>query len=139
MKIINKEIVKKTKGDNDIINLTDDLIDLLKQLKLTKGNCTVFSIGSTGGITTLEYEPGLLKDIPDFLEKIAPKYEKYFHNDTWGDGNGHSHIRSALFKTSFVIPFDKGEFFLGTWQQVVFIDFDNRPRTRRIIAQFIGE
>ncbi|HRE41036.1 MAG TPA: secondary thiamine-phosphate synthase enzyme YjbQ [Ignavibacteria bacterium] len=139
MKIITKELIYKTKGDSEIIDLTLDLNKLLIETKLSEGNCTVFSIGSTGGITTLEYEPGLLKDIPSFLDKIIPKYEKYFHNDTWGDGNGHSHIRSAIFKTSLTIPFAKKLFFLGTWQQVVFIDFDNRPRTRRIIAQFIGE
>ncbi len=139
MKIITEEIHKKTRGNCDIVNLTDDLTELLKKSGMSQGNCTVFSIGSTSAITTVEYEPGLIKDIPKFLDEIIPQFKNYHHNETWGDGNGHSHLRSSLYKTSLTIPFNNGEFFLGTWQQVVFLDFDNRERTRRIIAQFIGE
>jgi secondary thiamine-phosphate synthase enzyme len=100
---------------------------------------TVFSIGSTGGVSTVEYEPGLLKDIKIFFDKILPSALRYNHDDTWGDGNGHSHLRSFLVKTSLSVPVIKGELTLGTWQQVVFIDFDNRPRTRRIVFQIMGE
>ncbi len=139
MKITTNEIIKKTKGNCEIVNLTDDIIDLLKESGLKQGQCTVFSIGSTSAITTMEYEPGLIKDIPKFLDEIIPQFKKYHHNDTWGDGNGHSHLRSSLFKSSLIIPFNNGEFYLGTWQQVVFLDFDNRERTRRIVVQFIGE
>lgn len=139
MKITTNEILKKTKGNCEIINLTDDIIDLLNESGLRQGQCTVFSIGSTSAITTMEYEPGLIKDIPKFLDEIIPQFKKYHHNDTWGDGNGHSHLRSSLYKSSLTIPFNNGELYLGTWQQVVFLDFDNRERTRRIIVQFIGE
>ncbi|MCB0721939.1 MAG: secondary thiamine-phosphate synthase enzyme YjbQ [Ignavibacteriae bacterium] len=139
IRISTNEIIKKTRGNCDIINLTDDLIDLLRETGMNQGQCTVFSIGSTSAITTVEYEPGLIKDIPEFLDELIPQYKKYHHNDTWGDGNGHSHLRSSLYKSSLTIPFSNGEFYLGTWQQVVFLDFDNRERTRRIIVQFIGE
>jgi secondary thiamine-phosphate synthase enzyme len=139
MKITTNEIIKKTKGNCEIVNLTDDIIDLLNESGMKQGQCTVFSIGSTSAITTMEYEPGLIKDIPKFLDEIIPQFQKYHHNDTWGDGNGHSHLRSSLFKSSLTIPFNNGEFYLGTWQQVVFLDFDNRERTRRIVVQFIGE
>jgi secondary thiamine-phosphate synthase enzyme len=139
MKIITEEIIKKTKGDCDIINITGDIESFLLNSKIQNGLLTAFSVGSTGGISTIEYEPGLLKDIPKFFEKIAPSSLRYNHDDTWGDGNGHSHIRSFLVKTSLSVPVVKGELTLGTWQQVVFIDFDNKPRTRRIVLQLMGE
>lgn len=139
MKIITKEIIISTEGNCDIKNITLEVQRILIASKLQEGNCTVFSIGSTASITTIEYEPGLLKDIPKVLEKLIPTLSKYQHNDTWGDNNGHSHIRSALFGTSFNVPFIKGELILGTWQQIVLIDFDNRKRTRRIAIQLIGE
>lgn len=139
MKVISEEIIKKTEGKCDIINLTDELERFIEKTKSINGLLTVFSVGSTGGISTVEYEPGLLKDIPKFFEKIIPSSVRYNHDDTWGDGNGHSHIRSFIVKTSLSIPVIKGELTLGTWQQVVFVDFDNRPRTRRIILQYIGE
>jgi secondary thiamine-phosphate synthase enzyme len=139
LKIITQEIQKKTKGNCDIIDITGDIHNCLFKSGIKEGTCTVFSIGSTAGITTIEYEPGLLKDIQKLLEKLIPSASRYHHDDTWGDGNGHAHLRSAFFKTSFSIPVFKGELTLGTWQQVVLIDFDNRSRTRRIIVQFLGE
>jgi secondary thiamine-phosphate synthase enzyme len=139
MKIKTEEIIKETKGNCDIIDITDDVKVLLRESKLTQGTCTLFVVGSTAGLTTIEFEPGLRKDIPKLLDKLIPQYASYHHNDTWGDGNGHSHLRSALFKTSFAVPFNNSELFLGTWQQIVLIDFDNRSRTRRVVAQFIGE
>ena len=139
MKISSKEIVISTEGNCDIKDITDEVRKVLKDSKLKEGNCNVFSIGSTASVTTIEYEPGLLKDIPRILEKLIPAYAKYQHNDTWGDNNGHSHIRSAIIGTSLNIPFIKSELTLGTWQQIVLIDFDNRKRTRRIIVQLIGE
>ena len=102
MKIVNEEIIKKTNGKCDIIDLTDDATDFIKRSKIKNGLCTIFSVGSTGGITTVEYEPGLLKDIPKFFEKIIPSAVRYHHDDTWGDGNGHAHIRSSLLKTSLL-------------------------------------
>lgn len=139
MKIITQEIQKKTKGNCDILDITSDINTIVLKSGIKEGNCTVFSVGSTAGITSIEYEPGLLKDIPKLLDKLIPSALRYHHDDTWGDGNGHAHLRSALFKTSLSIPIFKGELTLGTWQQVVLIDFDNRSRTRRIIIQILGE
>ncbi len=139
MKIITQEIQRKTKGNCDIIDITNDIQNIMLDSSIKEGLCTVFSVGSTAGITTIEYEPGLLKDIPKLLEKLIPSAIRYNHDDTWGDGNGHSHLRSALIKTSLSIPIYKGELTLGTWQQIVLIDFDNRSRTRRIVIQIMGE
>ncbi len=139
MKILTKEIIISTEGNSDIKNITEEVQQILQFSKLQEGNCTVFSIGSTASVTTIEYEPGLLKDLPKVFEKLIPTYSKYYHNDTWGDDNGHSHLRSAIVGTSFNVPFVKGELLLGTWQQIVLIDFDNRKRTRRIAVQLIGE
>jgi secondary thiamine-phosphate synthase enzyme len=139
LKIITNEIQVKTKGNCDVKDLTSGITDIVIKSGIKEGQCTVFSVGSTAGITTIEFEPGLIKDIPKLLDKLIPPAVKYHHDDTWGDGNGHSHLRSALFKTSLTIPVYKGELTLGTWQQVVLIDFDNRSRTRRIVIQIIGE
>ena len=139
MKIISQEITKRTKGNCDIVEITDDVNNIINNSKIKNGNCTLFSIGSTAGITTIEYEPGLLKDLPKLLDKLIPSSVQYHHDDTWGDGNGYAHLRSALFKTSFTVPVINGELTLGTWQQIVLIDFDNRERTRRIVVQLIGE
>jgi secondary thiamine-phosphate synthase enzyme len=139
MKIITQEIQKKTKGNCDIIDITGDINDIILKSGMKEGLCTVFSVGSTAGITTIEYEPGLLKDIPKLLDKLIPSAVRYSHDDTWGDGNGHAHLRSALYKTSLSIPIYKGELTLGTWQQIVLLDFDNRSRARRIVIQLMGE
>ena len=139
MKIISHEITKKTKGNCDIIDITGEINEVILKSGIKEGSCTVFSVGSTAGITTIEYEPGLLKDIPKLFDKLIPSAVRYNHDDTWGDGNGHAHLRSALIKTSLSIPVIKGELTLGTWQQVVLLDFDNRSRTRRIVIQVLGE
>ena len=139
MKSLSEEIIKSSNGNCDIINITDDVIETLRKFEVKDGLCTIFSIGSTAGITTIEYEPGLIKDLPKLLDKIIPSGVRYHHDDTWGDGNGHAHLRSALFKTSLSVPFVKGDLTLGTWQQIILVDFDNRKRTRRIVVQFIGE
>jgi secondary thiamine-phosphate synthase enzyme len=134
-----EEILKTSEAHCQIFDITDDIVGIIEKSKIKNGLVTVFAIGSTTGITTIEYEPGLIKDIPKLLEKLIPTYQNYSHNDTWGDGNGHSHLRSALIKTSLTIPLVKSEMTLGTWQQVVFIDFDNKHRTRRIAVQVMGE
>lgn len=139
MKVITLETVIPTQGNCHIINISDIVRNSLKGSKLKEGNCTVFSIGSTASITTIEYEGGLLQDFPKIMDKLVPQYGKYKHNDTWGDNNGHSHIRSALIGTSLCVPFKNSELMLGTWQQIILIDFDERPRSRRIAIQFIGE
>ena len=133
------EIILSSKGSCDIINITDQTHKVIEKSRIKNGIVTVFAVGSTAGITTIEYEPGLLKDIPKLMDRIIPTIGSYKHNDTWGDGNGHSHLRSALIKSSLTIPIVNSEMTLGTWQQIVFLDFDNRPRTRRIAVQILGE
>jgi secondary thiamine-phosphate synthase enzyme len=139
MKVITQETVIPTEGNCHIINISDIVRTSLKDSKLMEGNCTVFSIGSTASITTIEFEGGLLEDFPNIMDKLVPQFGKYKHNDTWGDNNGHSHIRSALLGASLCVPFKNSELMLGTWQQIVLIDFDERPRSRRMAIQFIGE
>ena len=139
MQIINQRITLKTKGSGDLVNITDEISKLLQQSKLTEGNITVFNIGSTTAITTLEFEPGMIKDMQELYEKIVPSNQHYHHDDTWGDANGFSHLRAALQGPCLTIPFEKGNLLLGTWQQVVLAEFDNRPRQRKIVVQIIGE
>ena len=128
-----------TKGFGDIIDLTDHVMAVLKRSKIENGLVTVFCPGSTGGITTIEYESGVLKDLQKAIEKIVPSDIPYEHDRRWGDGNGFSHVRAALMKPSLSIPLVKGRLSLGTWQQIVFIDFDNRKRDRNILVHIIGE
>ncbi len=128
----------KTKGNCDIIDITDAVENLVREQKYIEGNALVFISGSTAGITTIEYEPGLLKDYPKLFDKLIPESESYHHNNTWHDGNGHSHLRASLQKSSFTIPFRNSKLLLGTWQQVVLVDFDNRARTREVIVQLTG-
>jgi secondary thiamine-phosphate synthase enzyme len=113
--------------------------DLLSKHKLKEGNLTVFVSGSTASVTTTEFEPGLRKDIPEALNRLAPEGVPYHHDETWHDGNGHAHVRASILGPSLTIPFSGGEMLLGTWQQIVLIDFDNRPRDRKVIVQLIGE
>ena len=138
MKIITKEIIVSTTGNCDIKNITDNVREVLTKSKMAEGNCNIISTGSTASITTIEYEPGLVKDFSKILDKLIPVYAKYHHNETWGDNNGHAHIRSSIIGTSINIPFVNNEFLLGIYQQIVLIDFDNRPRDRRVVIQFTG-
>lgn len=139
MKIINSTITVHTRGSNDFINITKELQSIVTQSRLTTGNLTIFVSGSTAGITTFEYEPGLIKDLQEFYEHIVPSRTHYHHDDTWGDANGFSHIRATLTGPSLTIPFENGELLLGTWQQVVLAEFDNRPRNRELKVQIMGE
>jgi secondary thiamine-phosphate synthase enzyme len=127
-----------TRGFNDIIDITQRVEDIIAKSELNEGNALIFVPGSTAGVTTIEYEPGLLKDYPDFLERLIPSDKSYKHDDTWHDGNGYAHLRSSLQGTSITIPFIGGELLLGTWQQVIVVDFDNRARDRKVIVQLIG-
>ena len=139
MQIINKKIEINTKGAGDLLNITDQVADILTASKLKKGSATVFVVGSTAAITTFEYEPGMIKDMRDLYEKLVPSNKHYNHDETWGDANGFSHLRAALFGPSLVVPFNNGKLSLGTWQQIVLSEFDNRPRNREVIVQIIGE
>ncbi|TDI95059.1 MAG: YjbQ family protein [Caldithrix sp.] len=138
MKIITDSIEISTKGHTDIIDITPQIDAVLKNSGLLEGSLTVFVAGSTAGITSIEYEPGLLKDIPEAFEKFAPTGVTYHHDATWGDGNGYAHVRAAMLGPSFNAPFKDGHLILGTWQQIVLIDFDNRPRNRSLVVQVFG-
>jgi len=128
-----------TVGFADIIDITDRIQQIILEAQFREGNALVFVPGATAGITTIEYEPGLLQDYPEFWEKLIPTSSIYKHDETWHDGNGFSHIRAALQGASFTVPFEQGTLLLGTWQQIVLIDFDNRERNREVIIQIIGE
>jgi len=138
MEIETYSISLSTKGNCDIVDITDKVHNLITQKNFSDGNVLVFAGGSTAGITTIEYEPGLLKDYPRFFDRIAPVNINYEHDNTWHDGNGHSHVRAAIQGASLTVPFLKGRMMLGTWQQIVFIDYDNRSRRREITVQIIG-
>ncbi len=137
--IITETISLKTNGDCDVVNITHHVQAQLAKSNLKSGIVTVFVTGSTAGVTTIEYEPGLIADLPELLEKLVPSGVSYQHDRTWHDGNGHAHLRSALIGPDITIPFVAGKLMLGTWQQVIFLDFDNRRRDRELIVQIMGE
>jgi secondary thiamine-phosphate synthase enzyme len=139
MTVLTKRIQIKSKGESDIIDITDKTSQAIKDSKITDGLVTVFVSGSTAAVTTIEYEPGLRYDFPEMLSRIAPKDIEYEHDNTWHDGNGHSHVRASLIGPSLTIPIVKGIMSLGTWQQIVFLEMDTRPRDRNLILQLIGE
>ncbi len=139
MKVLTEYIPVQTRGDTDIIDITREAASILSKTDVNDGIVTFFVSGSTAGITTVEYEPGLLQDLPEAFEKIAPSGKRYHHDATWGDGNGHSHVRASLLGASFTVPFRDKRMMLGTWQQIILVDFDNRPRHREIVMQIMGE
>ncbi len=139
MEIVTDRVRIATRGDDDIIDLTDRVQALVKRHGFRHGQVLVFVSGSTAGLTTIEYEPGLLEDLPAAFERIAPRGARYRHEERWHDGNGHAHVRASLLGPSLVVPFEDGRLLLGTWQQVVLVDFDNRPRQREVIVQLSGE
>lgn len=139
MKILTEKIEIHTRGNTDIIDITNKVQEVITQSGLKEGSVLIFASGSTAGITTIEYEPGLLKDLPELFEKFIPSNRPYHHDKTWGDGNGFAHLRASMLGPSLQVPFSKGHLLLGTWQQIVFIDFDNRSRQRKIIVQITGE
>ena len=128
-----------TKGYSDIVDISPQVHSIIQRPLIANGLVTLFCPGSTGSITTIEYESGVLQDLKEALEKIAPSDIPYHHDRRWGDGNGFSHVRAALMKPSLTIPVVNGKLTLGTWQQIVFIDFDNRARRREIIVQILGD
>lgn len=139
MTVITKHLPIRTKGESDIIDITGEVYGAVAETQLKNGIVTVFVPGSTGALTTIEYEPGLLEDFPDMLERIAPANLDYEHERRWHDGNGHSHVRASLIGPSLSIPFVNGRLTLGTWQQIVFVELDARSRTRDLIVQIMGE
>ena len=133
------EVNIETNGDVDIVDITSDVQDVISKSKIKDGIVCVFVPGSTGTITSIEYEPGLMKDFPRALEKIAPKDVHYDHHETWHDDNGHSHVRASLMGPSTTFPIKNGKLIHGTWQQLVFVELDTGPRNRNIIVQIVGE
>lgn len=139
MDIVTNSISISTKGNTDILDITDEVQKKIDLSGFTEGNVLLFISGSTAGLTTIEFEPGLRKDYPAFFEKIISSNITYQHDKTWHNGNGHSHVRASLQGASLTIPFSKGNLLLGTWQQIILIDFDNRPRNRNISVQITGK
>jgi len=139
MPVYAKYLKLNTKGRTDIIDITQMVQESLSALEISRGVVTVFVIGSTGSVTTIEFEPALVADMKRFFEDIISSKKEYEHDRTWGDANGYSHIRASLLGPSVTVPFDDKKLCLGTWQQIIFIDFDNRARSRNIMLQFIGE
>lgn len=138
MKISHFSISHSTTGNTDILDITGDVMKMVSQADIVNGNVLLFVPGSTASLTTIEFERGVIEDLREALERIAPRDIYYRHDERWGDGNGYSHVRSALLGPSLTVPIIDGHLILGTWQQIILIDFDNRPRTRRIIGQVTG-
>ena len=139
MSVITKDLKFNTKGHTDIIDITERVANCVNASKLSSGIVTIFIPGATGGITTIEYEPGLIKDLKEAFERLISEKIEYAHNLRHKDYNGHSHIRASFLGPSLTVPFIEGALQLGVWQKIVFIDFDNRPRKRSLIIQIIGE
>ena len=137
--VVTEKISLESKGNCDIIDITPEVQQQLAQTGISDGTVTLFISGSTAGLTTIEFEPGLIADFKEMWERIAPQDITYEHNRAWGDGNGHSHVRASLLGASLVIPFNDKRLALGTWQQIVAVDFDNRARSRQIVVQVMGE
>jgi len=139
MTVVTKDITLQSRGNCDIIDITSQVAKNVTESGINSGIVTLFIVGSTAGITTIEYEPNLLSDFKNMWDRVMPQNIPYEHNKTWGDGNGHSHVRASVLGASLIIPFVNKSLTLGTWQQIVFVDFDNRPRSRKLTIQILGE
>jgi secondary thiamine-phosphate synthase enzyme len=137
--VVTKKIGLQTKGNCDIIDITLEVQEQLSETDIRNGIVTLFVPGSTAGISTIEFESGLLSDFKAMWERNIPRDIQYKHDRAWGDGNGHSHVRASLLGASLTVPFSDKKLALGTWQQIVLVDFDNRPRSRQIVVQIMGE
>ncbi len=139
MNIYTERLHYSSNGRLNIFNITNDINSIVKKSKIESGICNISVIGSTASISTIEYENGLIEDIEHILEKLIPSNIDYAHNETWHDGNGYSHIRSFFIKTSQTFQIEKNQLLLGTWQQIILLDFDNKPRNRIISVKVMGE
>ena len=139
MAVVTDAIAVATRGDSEMHDITARVQDVVRRHGFREGQALVFVSGSTAALTTVEFEPGLLKDIPAAFERIAPRDLRYEHEETWHDDNGHSHVRASLLGPSLAVPFKDSRLLLGTWQQIVLIDFDTRPRQREVVVQLSGE
>ncbi|MCW3134850.1 MAG: secondary thiamine-phosphate synthase enzyme YjbQ [Methanophagales archaeon] len=138
MSVVTEELYFDTKGEVEIVDITERVNSKLRDSSIEDGVVTIFVPGSTGAVTTIEYEPGLLLDLPAALERLFPKGIDYKHELRWHDGNGHSHVRASFLGPSLTVPFRNNKMLLGTWQQVVFVELDNKRRSRRVILQILG-
>jgi secondary thiamine-phosphate synthase enzyme len=139
MAVVSESISLNTRGNADMQDITDELADLVTKSELISGIVTIFCPSATSALTTIEYESGALSDLRRLFDEIVPSNREYAHNERWHDGNGHSHVRAALLGPSLTIPFSDRKLTLGTWQQVIYVDFDVRPRQRELVVQLIGE
>ena len=137
--VVTENITLETKGNGDMRDITAEVAGQVAGTDIKDGTVTIFVPGSTAGITTIEYEPGLISDFAGMWERNVPRNLDYSHDRRWGDGNGYSHVRASLLGPSLVVPFKAKKLLLGTWQQIIVVDFDNRPRRREIILQLMGE
>ena len=139
MAVETRYISVETGGDGDILDLTQDIQNQINGSEINDGVVTIFTPSATSGITTLEFEPGCVEDLQRLFNEIIPPEKNYAHNQRWGDGNGHSHARAGLIKPSLTVPIVEGKLTLGTWQSIILVDFDNRPRERQLVLQIMGE
>ncbi len=137
--VISKKISLQTHGNADVQDITSAVKQIVREAGLRAGTVTLFCPGSTSALTTIEFEPGAVSDLKRLFDQIAPPEQFYAHEETWHDGNGHSHVRAALLGPSLVVPFIEGQLTLGTWQQIIYVDFDIRPRRRELVVQLMGE
>ena len=137
--VVTRELEFKTAGNTEMHDITAEVAGLVQESGLAAGIVTVFVPGATGALTTIEYEDGALSDFQRLFDEIAAQDREYHHNMRWGDGNGHSHVRAALLGSDITVPFVSGRLTLGTWQQIIFVDFDNRSRRRKLVVQIMGE
>ena len=139
MTTANGSITLKTSARDEVIDVTEKVREIVSKSEIREGLACVFVAGSTGAVTTIEHEPGLVTDMRDAMDRLYPKSIDYEHHQRWGDGNGHSHIRASLVGPSLTVPIVDGNLVLGTWQQIVFLEFDNKPRTRELTVQIVGD
>ncbi len=139
MSVKNFSLSLSTQGNADIHDITDQVAKLITKSGLASGTATIFCPSSTSALTTIEYESGALNDLRRLFDEIIPTQREYAHDARWHDGNGHSHVRAALLGPFLTIPFVEGQLTLGTWQQIIYLDFDNRPRQRKLVVQLVGE
>lgn len=139
MAVVTIGINLETKGNGDVIDITEQLSETVRKSGVSAGVATVFVSGSTAALTTIEFEPGLVEDMDEMFERVAPRGREYHHDLRWHDGNGHAHVRASLLGPSLGVPFSEGKLLLGVWQQVVLVDFDNRSRSRELVCQVMGE
>jgi secondary thiamine-phosphate synthase enzyme len=138
MKVVTEQLAARTKGHGDIVDLTDELRACIERSGVRSGTATLFVPGSTASLSTIEFEPGAVRDYQELMQRLAPEGVDYHHHATWGDDNGSAHARACLMGPSLVVPFVGGRPTLGTWQQVVLLDFDTRPRSRELVVQILG-